>query len=405
MGGDRKPRLLITGTMSRADIVSMFECLRESCDLTFVEYERDCGYGIDRAVYRNLGELATWESFRSANALLSAAKPDKVVLLFTASLNQIALRAAAKTREIETIHVEHGYRLRAADTPYVPERSVNPDVRSLSSWRTHAFFAASVAASPPSTAIRLARLAAAVKRFGVTSAVLRAFADLRRTDRYVSYSRECFEYHREVDCISSEQERMTIFTGVPQFDDFRIGDRAPRGPELLLIDHQFATAQMFGWNLEFRRDWVKRVADAVFAAGFERLYVKSHPADRSGAWAPLLGDGVQAVERAELPELARRLSAVLGTFSTLQMPFAAIPDVAMISLEIHPEPGWFPSLRFVEAGVCEPVRSYEALATQLGRVDDLAAKQNGAKPAFTERFLHRLDGHATRRMTSALTSQ
>src|SRR5437764_6141214 len=109
-------RFLITGTMSRTDILDMFRPLVASAQLAFVEYERNWGQGFDRSVYQPFGDLFTWEESRSADALVRRVQPDLVVLLFTSSLNQVALRAAARDRGIATVHVEHGYRLPAADS-------------------------------------------------------------------------------------------------------------------------------------------------------------------------------------------------------------------------------------------------------------------------------------------------
>jgi hypothetical protein len=206
-----------------------------------------------------------------------------------------------------------------------------------------------------------------------------------------------------VDCVPDKIADAVIFTGVPQFDDFRPVDGAAQANEVLLIDHQFHQQGLFGWNETFRRDWTRRVADAVFRAGFERLHVKVHPGDRSDGWRSQIGDHrIRIVDRPELVSLSRTVPVVLGTFSTMQMPFAALPNVALLSLEIHPESGWFPSRRFVEAGVAEPVRSYSELSDCLRQTSELQARQRPAKAAFLKRFLGYLDGRAGQRMTQAL---
>jgi hypothetical protein len=396
-------KLLITGTMSRSDIVQTFERLEGSAELTFVEYEGDWGQGIDRSVYEGKGRLVTWEESRSADAVLRSVKPDRVVFLFTSSINQVALRVAAREQGIETVHVEHGYRLPAADSPGALTTAHRPGGRRLGDRRTHLFFARSVMQRRPSAATALARYAAKVTRTGGTPEVLREFADLRRPDRYVSYSQECFTYHRDVDRIPDRVADATVFTGVPQFDDFRIADGHPVTGEVLLIDHQFHNSGLFGWSDDFRRGWVREVAQRVFAAGAKRLHVRLHPGDVSRAWDPLLSTyDIQIAPRSALPELALRVPIVLGTFSTMQLPFAALPHVAMISLEIHPQPSWFPSRRMAEAGVVEPVRTYDELTKALELPDDLLIRQQPKKGEFTTRFLERLDGGAAHRVARSL---
>jgi hypothetical protein len=403
-----KPRLLITGTVTgsvpRADILDMFRSLVGAAELTFVEYDWPAESGLGREVFDPFGELTTWEEERSADALLERVRPDRVVLLFTSSRNQLALRAAARDRGIETVHTEHGYQLPAVDSSSTWGHAPGMEGVSSGGPGRHAFFARSLIRRRPRVAGALLRYGIAVARAGgATPAVLRAFAELRRPDRYVSYSRECFEFHRDVDHVPPRQVAETPFVGVPQFDDFRVATSAETRREALLIDHAFQNAGLFGWNDAFRREWVDRIAEAVLAGGFERLHVKRHPLDRSGAWEPHAGDDrVRLVERDRLPELSRTASVVLGTWSTMQMPFAAQPHIAVISLEIHPEPDHFPSRRFVEAGVAEPVRSYAELAARLGEAEALGARQRPAKAAFTKRFLERLDGGAGERMAAAL---
>ena len=88
------PRILIVAALGRGDIVSMFDLLAEQADLTFVEYERNWGHGLDPEAYRGVGHLTTWEEHRSADALLDSVRPARVAMLSISSRNQIALRAA-----------------------------------------------------------------------------------------------------------------------------------------------------------------------------------------------------------------------------------------------------------------------------------------------------------------------
>jgi hypothetical protein len=394
-------RLLVTGTISRGDILDMFAVTRERCDLTFVEYERGWGDGIDRQLYDEFGRLTTWEDQNSADELLDREQPDRLVFLFTTSLNQVVLRSAARQRGIEAVHVEHGYRPPIADE--INQRTTARTRASghHSGLRTHAFFARSLPRRGR-VAPSLVRYAHAVKRGGASRDVLRSFADLRRADRYVSFSRECFDHHLDVDRVPVAIADSTEFTGIPQFDDFRMVQDAQPGRSILLVDHQLHNARIFGWDESFRQAWVDSLVRTTHAAGFT-LYVKLHPGDRSQAWRlHEANENVQLVERADLVDLSREISVVLGTCSTLQLPFAALPHIAMITLEIHPEAGWFASRRFVETGVAEPVRSFSELATALDRFDEIRAHQRRSKPAFTSRFLEKLDGRAGARLADAL---
>src|SRR5690349_11963290 len=98
-------------------------------DLTFVEYERNWGHGLDPSVYHTYGTLTTWEEHSSASALLTSTNPDLIAMIAISSRNQLALRATASRRGIEVIHVEHGYRLPAgvrSSSGFQPRRRSGP---------------------------------------------------------------------------------------------------------------------------------------------------------------------------------------------------------------------------------------------------------------------------------------
>src|SRR5262245_46510978 len=106
-----RPRIMVVAALGRPDIVGMFKPLARIADLTFVEYERNWGEGLDPRVYEGFGQLTTWERHRSAKALLARTNPDTIAMISIGSRNQLVLRAEALRRGIEVVHVEHGYRL------------------------------------------------------------------------------------------------------------------------------------------------------------------------------------------------------------------------------------------------------------------------------------------------------
>jgi hypothetical protein len=172
---------------------------------------------------------------------------------------------------------------------------------------------------------------------------------------------------------------------------------------VLLVDHQFHNGSLFGWNEAFRADWVRSLHEITRALG-KRLTVKLHPGDRSNAWAPYLHDGVSITTDGDIRELAARTELILGTFSTMQLPLAAMKHTTMVSLEIHPEAGHFPSAALVRAGVSEAARSFDELRALLARTGELKQRQAGMKAAFEEQFLHRFDGRSGERLARALAA-
>lgn len=388
----------------------MFRGVAERAELTFVEYESNPG--VTPELYEPYGRLATWEQHSSARALLREAEPDLLVMLAIGVRNQLALRREAARRGVRTIHLEHGYRLPlatqrllSADRDRVPHAGGATGGRR-SSLATQRFLAASLLRLPPREAARIARFALA-SAGGASLKTLSAAADLRRPDRYVSFSPECFAFHRELDLVPPELADRTRFVGVPQFDCFRSGQGGggADAESVVLVDHQLHNTGFMGWNPEHHRRWVEGIHAAVTARG-RRIVVKTHPGERRSPWAEHTDGSVEIVPSVELlAERARSAQVALGIMSTLQLPLAGLDHTATITVEIHPRPNQVLSSRLVEAGVAHPVASFEELGAALDRAPRIHREQRAAKPAFVERFLHRLDGRSGERLTEALLAE
>jgi hypothetical protein len=406
-----RPRILVAATIGRADQLAMFEQLAGRAELTFVEYASTPG--VTAELYEPYGRLTTWERHRSARALLREVEPDLLAMFATGGRNQLVLRREAKRLGVRTIHLEHGYRLPLAaqralreEGPAMTNGGV-PARRWTRSWlATHRFFAASLPGLPPAEAARLARYALPSVG-GASLEALAAVAALRRPDRYLSFAPACFEFHRELDRVPPELAERTLYVGVPQFDCFRAdrGGVEPDSGDVVVIDHQLHNTGFLGWDPAFHREWVEGIHAAAVASG-RRLVVKAHPGDRHSHWAAHDDGSVEIVSSLELLERrARSARVVLGIMSSLQLPLAGLDHTASIAVEVHPRPGEVLSTPLVEAGVAEPVVSFEQLRAAFGETSDLHRRQLDAKPAFVERFLHRLDGRAGERLTAALLAE
>ena len=326
--------------------------------------------------------------------------------------NQLALRCEARRRGLRAIHVEHGYRLPLAvqrelrggrHTP--PQSSLTPRL-TRSSLPAQRFFAGSLLRLPPRTAARLARQALP-SIGGASIDAHEALADLRRPDRYVSFSPECFSFHRELDRVPGELAEQTVYVGVPQFDCFRSGGERvePDAGTAVLVDHQLHNTGFLGWDREHHRRWAAGIHDAIAARGL-RLVVKAHPGERSSPWTAYDDGSVELVPTIEeLEQRSRSARVALGVVSTLQLPLAGLDQIATITVEVHPQSGHVLSRGLVEAGVAHPVTSYEELGVALGDVAALHRDQLPHKPAFVERFLHRLDGQGGERLTDAVMAE
>lgn len=398
---ERKPTILVTGLMSRPDLLSMFDALLGAAELVFVEYAAEWGAGVVADAYARYGALHTWEAAGSARLLLGAVRPDLIAFLSCTSYNQVALRASARRQGIRCVHVEHGLRRAPSSSPLLGASPTAPETR-FSSWRTHAFLARSIVEGGRA-ALPLIRYTGATWVRGGSHDVLRRHAPMRQLDHYISFSPECFAYHRHVDRLGTGAE--VTYVGVPQFDVY--ADRHGRDVDenaAILVDHQMVNAGFLGWDTTFRDRWAAALADTVGKAGLT-LHVKEHPGDRTRTWQRLGASNVRVLEGSELPELAQRARVVLGLASTLQLPLAALRHVAHIALEIHPMPGLAFAEALVTAGVAEPVSDFAELSAVLARRREIAAAQQPWKASFERRFLFRLDGKSSQRFRAAILNQ
>jgi hypothetical protein len=408
----RKPAILVTGTIDRPDILSMFRDVGDSAALTFVEYYFNWGIKCHPEHFEGYGPLRFWDEFRHANDLLDQLRPDRIVFFYISSLNQVALKVAAQQRGIPTLHLEHGFRQRYADS--VDHALVSVGVRRRLNLaklrrefphivRNHAFFMRSVPQLRPPVRQELFRYGLRSYARGLSLGARSEFGRLRQPDRYIAFSPEILEYHRVQDAMSAEDMQRVTYIGLPQFDPYCNLPVAPIDPRnVILIDHQNHSGKLYGWTIEFRHEWVRKIHETITALGL-RLFVKQHPGDLSNAWAPYLDKGnVEIIDHDRLRALLPSTRLILGGFSTMQLPVTGLPHTVLITLEIHPDAGVHGSKQFIDAGVAAPVTSFEQLRSNLIDVERLAAEQSRHKAAFVEQFLHKMDGNAGARLREVL---
>jgi hypothetical protein len=410
--GARKPAILVTGTIDRPDILSMFRDVTDSVSLTFVEYYFNWGIKCRPEHFKAYGPLRFWDEFRHANDLLDQLRPDRIVFFYISSLNQVALKLAAQARGIPTLHLEHGARqsYSVSADHYPLNDGVEKRLTLLKLRRerghilgNHAFFLRSLVQIRPPDRRDLFRYALRSYTRGLTIETRRQFGRMRQPDRYIAFSPAIFEFHRVQDAMSSEDLQRVTYIGLPQFDLFCNLPVAPIDPRnVILIDHQNHGGHRYGWTLDFRREWVRKIHETISELGL-RLLVKEHPGDLSNSWAPYVDRGnVEIIDNARLRESLPSTRLILGGFSTMQLPLIALPHTVLITLEIHPERAVPSSKQFIDAGVAAAVTDFQQLRANLLDVERLATEQRKHKPAFIQQFLHKMDGHAGARLRDIL---
>ena len=408
------PSILVTGTIDRPDIIAILRDARSQARFTFLEYSFHHGSRSHPEYYAGYGPLRFWNEFRHANALLDEIRPDKIVFFYVNSLNQVALNLVARQRGIRTYHLEHGFRQRYEETvegevEQKQSRKARFDPLKLQrEFRdiagNHAFFARSVLGLEGTKRRALARFGYEIYVHGPSTHVLRRYAAIRQPDRYVSFSPECFEFHRVQDDLTAADMARVEHVGLPQFDHLAALPQAKVDPRnVVLVDHSLHQHGIYGWTPEFRTTWVRKIYDIIRQLDL-KLWVKQHPFDSSAAWAPYLDSGhVEVVDSERLAAIIPSTGMVLGLYSTMQLPLAAMAHVAFITLEIHPRPPrLYASQPFIDAGVAAAATDFDQLSAMMARRDHLLEVQVPAKPAFIRQFLHRMDGESGARLRDAI---
>jgi hypothetical protein len=409
------PRVLVVGTINRPDILSMFDKARGQVELHFLEYFHHWGFPLEPSRYAPYGKVHCWHELKSAESFLRELRPERIFFMYVSSLNQIALRLAARKLGIPTYHLEHGFRRPFGDK--LDADGMLLDRRRRFTWKklryetpvaagNHAFFLRSLVNLSGAERRRLLELGWVLYVTGATPELMASYADLRRTDHYVAFSPATFAYHAESDRVASAEVPPKVhYVGVPYFDELDSVDTGTVDPRnVILVDHQFHNGNLFGWTLDFRKRWVAEIARLIHEHDL-RLYVKEHPGDVSRSWEPHLAPNrIELVGKDGLAALMPSTRLVLGTFSTMQMPLAAMPHTAVVSLEIHPQDGYFSSRVLVEAGAAHVVRSFDELSAVLRAPQPILEAQARRKSEYVERFVHRRDGRAGERLRDILTA-
>ena len=404
------PRVLVVGTIHRRDLLSMFDEVRGSAELAFLEYRDAFATEVGSGVYAAYGPIRYWSEFANVVELLEALKPERIFFMAHTSLNQLVLNQAARERSIATFHLEHGFRLPFRDSRSAAAFDLKPNPASTlrklirgdtDRARAHAFFFRSLPLLRRATALRLVRFALSYYRHGESQSLLLDFADIRRPNAYVAFSPATMAFHKEQDQVSNEPVR---YVGIPYFDSLAPVRPTTVDPKnVILIDHQLHSGTgAFGWTPAYRHLWVREIAKLIESRGM-RLFIKQHPGDKSDAWRPYLREGsFELIDLVALAEVVRTTGLVVGVYSTMILPLAALRHTANVLLEIHPEPGNLPGQSLVDAGVVEPVTDFGQLAAFLDDPSALLERQLPRKERFEAEFLYRFDGQSSKRLAELI---
>jgi hypothetical protein len=392
---------LIVADYSRQDFVSFFEGLPPSISLYFID-PLNAQSVTPAPRFPPNSHRIYWKDFAHAQQLLQQLQISKVFVFFLEAYNHLALRAAAKTLGIPVVHLEHGYRSTQTlirPTP-APPRLRLPASDRWDRFRTQLFFFRTLLMLPGALRRQLWRFYR-LRRKSKEAVYQPGLLELLTPDAFISFSPAIFEVHRQRLQLSSVPVQ---FTGFPQFDAYlRLRPAPPLQHNLLFIDQNLAEQGLLGWTPAHRQRLLEGMLAHCRQTGVQ-LLVKPHPYSSPDFWQALARqEGVPLLDEAGLQNALAENYLVLGFYSTLLLPLAALPHTVVFCIEDHPQPEEHsPSAFLLAAGVAERIGSIGEMGEKLARAAAWQLQQAPHKAAFAKEWLYQTDGESQKRYLAAL---
>lgn len=412
----KKERLLILCDHNRADFLLPYKRLKEQAELFFLEFASK--RSITNYSYKEYGEAIFWSEYKDAFALLEQVRPKKVIFLWIDSYQQVALNLACKLKGIKTYIIEHGIRDWRANIEleqyfFNPAKSIpSSRFKELSlelvpRFKTRLFLLNTLKKLPEPKKSFLSNYIKLRRKSTFHTIKQKVHSELRLPSAYISYSPKIFSVHQHFDRLHSDYS--VHYIGVPMYDELANLSRdidltSSKFKNILFVDQGLANRNLLGWDKDSYRQFLKDLSKYCHSAGFT-LSIKFHPSDINAIRDyDLARLPFHVIDDTQIKQLLPHTPVIIGFFSTLLLPLAAMPHTTLITLENHPIGKLGVSKSFVEAGVAHPVYSLDELPTVLENIEQLHQQQLPNKKKFEEKWLYKFDGKAGERLRDILLS-
>ncbi|WP_162428799.1 polysialyltransferase family glycosyltransferase [Pontibacter pudoricolor] len=401
-----KPKILFIGDYCRTDYLSMLDMCRDACEFWFLYFSSPDEE--HNKAYLNYGQAIYWSDYRSAQDLLKALAPHKVLFLYIDTYHAVVLNIACKAAGIFTYHLEHGMR---ADYGIACDATISPQLYQspYNKFRTflynfgnriksRLFLKNSIRQFSEEDAAFAKEYISVRGRKNYIETFKLLASPKRLPDCYISFSPKVYAVHQQHDHLTGSQK--VHFIGIPYFDE--LATVRPTIPEraILFIDQPLAEKQLLKWSPAYKKTFVEELATIARQLNY-KLYVKPHPDQDITPWQGI-AEGIDIIDDAQLLERSGSISIVIGFYSTYLMPFAAFEHTTLITLENHPAGKLDVSKSFVDAGVAHPVYSLDELPEALDNIEQLHQQQLPNKKKFEQDWLYKFDGKAGERLRDIL---
>ncbi|MER2996443.1 polysialyltransferase family glycosyltransferase [Pontibacter populi] len=359
--------------------------------------------------YLNYGRAIYWSDYRSAQDLLKALAPHKVLFLYIDTYHAVILNMACKAAGIFTYHLEHGMR---ADYGIAYDATISPQLYSKSSNRFRAllynlgdrikarlFLKNSIQKFSKEDAAFAKEYISVRGKHNYLETFKIVASPKRIANCYITFSPKVYQAHQRYDHLPKNQK--AHFIGVPYFDKLAKVNSSIPERSILFIDQPLAEKHLLQWSSEYKNDFARALATIAQEHNY-KLYVKLHPKQDGSIWESI--HTVEIINDSQLLKACGNIPIVIGFYSTYLMPFAAFKHTTLITLENHPAGKLDVSKSFVDAGVAHPVYSLDDLPAAFENIEQLHQQQLPNKKKFEQDWLYKFDGKAGERLRDILLS-
>ena len=325
----QKKKILLFWGYNRKAWVNYFDPFKDQFDFVYL-------FHLDKAEEKdNFTDLPVvyWKDYTSAQEIIRAHNPDKIIFMGVTGVHTIALNRVAQKKGIPTAVLQHGMfhslekylqlqdaqDKRRAEEPSAKTSSQNEDrnfllkfyFNSLGWFNLNAWFF-------------ILKMQLLKRRMNEILALSKLQSKFRMATEYWVFTIKNAEIYQSRDGVPTD--KMRAF-GNPEIDDFvKHSETSERAEEAyyLLVDQSFAEIKAFnspgyGPSKEAVLNFYSKLADFAKQDG-RKLKVKLHPYSYESDFFEVLKDNIEFVRDAKVLSLVMNSDAVFGFFSSLMAP-------------------------------------------------------------------------------------
>lgn len=403
--------ILIVGVSGRKDILSLFENIKENANLFFLLHRNSLTK--DSAKYESYGTVVTWEENNNAFELLKRLNVNLIVFLQFGDYNEIALRVAAKESKIASYMLSHGFmdsnnyqvikEVSIESNKSLKNRLKNSALGSVISKNKNKFFQNTLKSSSVKNRDFMRMFFSLRSRFSMLETFDKIEHENLRLDKYICFNNNCKKWYTIKHKIKEKTQSDCILIGLPYYDDyFEIKGVNGSLKNILFVDQPFFEQSLFGWTKEIKRDFINQI---IKLKGDAKFYVKEHPIGNREFWNQF-ENKIIVVKEENWMEVLSKTNIVIGFYSTLLLPLAAMNNKVMFTFENHPikqTENLFSDF-LTKNEVAEQCLTVNDFFDCLENIVKLQRKQNSKKLNFINNYLYKFDGKSKERLFNLIIS-